>query len=575
VLKKVLSLIAASLLVAVSAHAGLIGVTGSRYIPPAVLPDVQPANYTMELVLPREAGTAPIVESETPNMPANHRIFKAYPGIEYNIRAVVLHGSYPFTYELSGGVSWLSVDPDTGEISGTAPVVTNGTTYTPTLTVTDAAGTERSEAWTITVTNATSAFRFIDCDTDGSGDTGSEAAPYDSLAQLKASGVTNVVVYFREGVCNVPTTGITDSDYVSYNNPSGNWRRMEWRGDLSPVQWVAYPGEAAVIDGSYVEDVEQGAHIRLQDMQSGGYPVYLDGLEFRNFYHMAMQLAGENDYVVIRRNNFHDIKNSFDGSNSAAIDSMATSNSGEMRHYVAYQDNWFHDNAAGSMKIYYHYKSLMEDNLHEGNGVVGADTGSDWFAGGPDHKGAPGRFEVRHNTYRNCIYVPTGGNETTADAGFGGNMNYGDADVTDALERASGEVRYNTFGCFTDTDPGLRIVDMNNFGNAGEIFIYRNTGVGRWNVQRSSEVGAGPFHIYDNIIVNDTGAGNTDRITFSVVGGEGTAGDGDDIVYGSGNDVNITYSVAGAEDVILDADTLLLIGAARTEHLGSKGAELQ
>jgi hypothetical protein len=56
---------------------------------------------------------------------------------------------------------------------------------------------------------------------------------------------------------------------------------------------------------------------------------------------------------------------------------------------------------------------------------------------------------------------------------------------------------------------------MNNFTNSGQIFYYRNTGIGRWNVENSGPNSTGPFDFYRNIIINDVGAGQTDRITVS------------------------------------------------------------
>src|SRR5688572_17024316 len=59
----------------------------------------QAANYPLELVSPRAAGSSP--SSGQPAISANNRIFWAYPGIEYNIRATVIGGKYPYRFALS------------------------------------------------------------------------------------------------------------------------------------------------------------------------------------------------------------------------------------------------------------------------------------------------------------------------------------------------------------------------------------------------------------------------------------------------------------------------------------------
>lgn len=538
-------------------------ISGARYFP--VVPgNVEPSNYALELVSPREAGTAPSAESGTPNFPSGHRIFKAYPGLEYNIKAVTLGGSYPYSYALSGGVSWLSVDANTGVVSGTAPSVANGTTYTPTLTVTDAEGTSIAEPWTITVT--TVGFKFVDSVNDGTGDDGSLAAPYDTFAQMKTSTSAGDIVYFREGAYDTGSiTPDSTGGATGFNNPNGNWQRLEISGSARSVQWIAYPGETPTIDGGYVASTTQGNLIRVSGTTT--YPMYIDGLEFTNYYHMAIQVGGAENYGVVRRTDINGIANSFDGANSAAIDSLSLVGSAP-RYYMAYQDNSIHDNKPGPIKVYWQYKSLMEGNSFVDNGGIGAESGADASAAGPDHKAVPGRFEVRANTFANC---PSSGdvadaNGATADSGFGGNMNAGnDADVPGAyaVQQASGEVRFNKFGCASR--PGLRVVNMNNFSNAGEIFIYRNTGIGRWNVE-NSDTGTGPFHFYDNVIINDVGSADPDRITVS-------SGSRTLIVLGSGDDVNLAYSTTTGASVV--DSSLNLIGTYRTDYLGLKGAELQ
>ena len=96
------------------------------------------ANYPLELISPRAAGTAPTAGLAV--IPGGHRIFKAYPGVPYNIRVAVTGGAYPFTYSLSGAPSGMTINAATGEVNWPSPV---GTTVTPTINVAGRRGRAR------------------------------------------------------------------------------------------------------------------------------------------------------------------------------------------------------------------------------------------------------------------------------------------------------------------------------------------------------------------------------------------------------------------------------------------------
>lgn len=528
--------------------------------------NVEPGHYPLELVLPRAVGTRASNETVsgtlTPAIGANHRIFRAYPGIEYNIPTIAIGGAFPYTYELSG-IDWLSIDPSTGVISGTAPNVPNGTQYTGTVTVRDALNTTVSASWTVTVT--TSGFKFVDAtngnDTTG---TGTRANPWRTFERMKAASVAGDIVYFREGIYTSNITPDSQGGSTGEFTPPGNWRRIQFSASSNSTQWLAYPGETVIIDGGHVAGVSQGNLIRMTGNSST--PVYLDGLEFQNFYHIMLQITVGGHYEVFRRLDMRDLAQVIDGANSACIDS--TSNiGGAPRFYVTYQDCDFHNNLPGGCKIYWQYKSLIDRCQFRDSGGFNPVTG-DRGSGGPDHKAVCGRFEVRASLFDNhpsTSDVPTDINGVPingamADSGFGGNMN---DDIGFANIQASGEVRFNRFGNFDR--PDLRVVNMNNFGVCAEIYIYRNTGVGRWNVE-NSDLG-GPYTFYRNVIINDVNAGLPDRISVS-----GNApGNRGSIVLGTGNNTNIT---GGTSDNIVDPVTLELLEPYRSQYLGTRGHEI-
>lgn len=471
---------------------------------------VEPSNFPLELIAPRAAGSAPSADSGTPNFPSGHRCLKAYPGIPYSYKCDVIGGSFPYTFSMTDvGGGW-AINAITGVITCASPA----SNVSPTITVTDAEGTQVTGTPTIVVT--TSGFKFIDSvsgnDTTG---TGTLAAPWATFSKMKTTSSAGDICYFRAGTYSTNLTPDALGGKTGEFTPAGNWARIEISSASRSVRWLAYPGEAVVFDGGYVAGVTQGVMMRVAGSSTN--PIYIDGIEFRNYYHMVFQLSyGSNistalaSYDKFCNLNIHDVADSIDGSNSGCIDSLSNSG-GPPRYYTVYQDNNFHDNLCGGIKLYWQYKSLWDGCQFVDNGGD-PPSGSPNHAGGPDHKAACGRFEVRACTFRNvpsAAVVPDA-NGTSNDAGVGGNQN---ASTAVPAFAASGEVRYNKLG--GSSRPGLRVVNMNNFSNSGQIYYYRNTGIGRWNVENSGPNSTGPFTFYRNIIINDTGAGQTDRITVS------------------------------------------------------------
>jgi hypothetical protein len=466
---------------------------------------VEPSNFALELIAPRASGTAPSLEDGTPNFPSGHRCLKAYTGITYTYKCDVMGGSFPYTFSIANAAAGMSINATTGVITWTNPQSNS----TPTITVTDAEGTEVAGTPTIVVT--TSGFKFVDAvggdDTTG---TGTLAAPWQTFSKMKTASAAGDITYFRAGTYSTNLTPDASGGKTAEFSPPGNWSRIEVNSSTRSVRWLAYPGEAVIFDGGYVAGVTQGVFIRITGSSTN--PIYVDGIEFQNYYHMIIQFGYQTNthYDKFCNLEMHSVGNVINGANSACVDSLSNSG-GPARQYTVYQDINFHDNLPGGIKAYWQYKSLWEGITSTDNG--GADPGTGFAqAGGCDHKAAVGRFEVRTSVFDNA---PSSGdvpdsNGTGADSAVGGNQNASNASPNHA---ASGEVRYNKFG--RSTRPGLRVVNMNNFTNSGQIFYYRNTGIGRWNVENSGPNSTGPFDFYRNIIINDVGAGQTDRITVS------------------------------------------------------------
>jgi hypothetical protein len=482
----------------------------------------EPARYPLELVSPRAAGTTPSAGDRSPAMPAGHRVLRAYPGLEYNIRAVVIGGSYPYHFTLSDAPAGMTIDPRTGEIRWPNP---RGGRATPTVSVTDAEGTSLTSPWTIEVT--TDGFRFLDARRGDDSQPGTLEAPWKSLARIKSGGAAGEIVYFRAGTyttAGMPTSG------------GESWRRVEFNGRFHPVRWLAFPGERPVIDNAYAaaadpattgSATDTGQFLRLTG--SDASPVYLDGLEVTNAWHIGLQFgSGTCDYAVFRRLSVHGIAEAIDGANSAGV--MTLTSPSDPSWYTAFQDNDFHDNAPGGIKQYSQRKLLWEDCRFR-------DSGS-----GPDLKSDVARFEVRGCTFSN---------NRGRYAGLFGNMHPARGG------EVSGEVRFNRMLC--GGPPGLPgapetlAMDVNQDGLAGVIHLYRNTFVGGVRV-RNTDGADGPFHFSRNVIVNRSSG--RDRITLESVSVPGR--------------VTYTENLTGAPaDGIVDAGGNLT-GPYRS-HLGTRG----
>lgn len=471
-----------------------------------------PSNYDLELVSPRAAGTAPSAESGTPNMPSGHRIFKAYPGIEYNIRAVVIGGAYPYTFALSNAPAGMTINSRTGEITWPNPQEN----AEPTITVTDMDGTQRSSSWAITVT--TSGFRFVDSVSGSDANAGTLAAPWQTLTGVYNSSASTDITYFRSGTYDHGSLPITSE--------GGGWQRVEWPSSRSR-QWIAFPGDSVSLDSRYNAGTGTGTLTRLSGDSTT--PVYIDGLEAGNAGNIIFQL-GQSHYNILRRLLLRDILNGQDGQNPAGV-MYLTTHGVNPSYYGCLQDVEATALVGGGpFKTYSQYKWLCEDlNAHD----------TSW---GADIKAATGRWEVRGSLFDRL---------TATYAGLFGNMNQ---DPASGL-RNNGEVRFNKF---LASGASNILLDVNQDGNSDQVDIYRNTFVGGIVRVRNVDSADGPFNFDSNVIVNESS--ETDNITLSSVSD-------------SSRIVRTNNLSGGAADAITNTDGLLQ-GSYRTTYLNQRGHEI-
>ena len=462
------------------------------------------ANYPLQLMHPRAAGTSS--DEGGPVISANHRIFWAYPGLEYNIRAAVIGGAYPYSFALTGAPPGMTVHPMTGVISWPNPPA--GATVTPTLSVTDSEGTVVSAPWTIQVD--ASRFIFIDAQNGQEFDaadpgTGTITDPFRRIRDLYSGNTAAAqsidtfrdrIAYFRQGTYYI-------DGYLENVGDMGGFSlgRLAVSSVAKPIAWLAYPGEVPTIDGQcipappelgvFLRPCNVGAHIAF----FGANNVYWDGLRIINMAVHGVRTEGYAHYQVFRRNTWMTQGPTVRSANAGML-TFSTHMFSEcepgptspcMGSYTAIQDNTFSEIDGGMcVEMYSVARIVVEDNVchtvYSTNGF--ADDGGIFVKGGQMN-----RVTVRANTFCNMARRAIAGNMFTL---------------------LSAEILFNrvydlhNIGNYTlpeNYDPVA--LDVNQNGVAGVLHIHRNTFVGRVIVNPTDEAD-GPFHFTRNVIVNSS-----------------------------------------------------------------------
>ena len=405
------------------------------------------ANYPLEIIQPQ------------PNLDTRSRYYKAYPGLEYNVRLAVVGGEYPYSYELTSAPAGMRIDYR-GVITWSNPTAAS-TPYNVTAKVTDAQSNTRSVSWTIAVT--TNGFRFIDAingKSAASGGDGSINNPWKNFSDVYQGSVydskgrstyAGEFLYWRNGTYSMD----------AYKEDSG--RRVPLVGNRKPQVWLAYPGENPVFDMRAAQLV----------IYAGGDDLYFDGLEFDvngNASGMGIQIDSSASRVTFRRNKLHGITNAATGGNNSLI----FISKADVGNYWTFQDNEFFDVVENGYGIlgYWARNVLIEDNtLHNINRhPIGPKAGTDrWFI----------RGNHMYSNRTNSISVQYAGSNGVNSGNMEISFNY--------VEKGGGKVTINS-----------------NLTSVGyPVYIYRNTFLDEA-MQNKVTSSNGPFHWYHNVIVNDT-----------------------------------------------------------------------
>lgn len=416
------------------------------------------SNYPLEILQPQA------------DLNTNNRFYKAYPGLEYNVRMAVIGGEYPLTYSLTTAPSGMTINRTTGEIDWPKPSKST-TPYDVTATVTDAENTTETVSWTIFVTK--DGFLFVDA-VNGTpaeeGGTGTIGNPWKSMKDMYGgdSKYTRIhafhpgeFVYWRAGTyrMDIPLTHDVNEGY-----------RAAFIKDYKPQVWLAYPGDEQPVmqqDTAYLF------------FGNSGRDLYLDGLAFKsdgNLRGMGLNIASSKSNVVVRRSEFSGITGGYQGGNNALI-FIKKWGVGEN---FTFQDNIFRDVDTGYALLNYDTTGvLVEDNLFKniGDHPVGMKFNSK-------------RWDVRGNRFRdnprNSVELHYEGAEKSFYSG----------DI---------EIRFNAI-----ENGGGRININQGFQKKGvPVYIYRNTIIDDAE-QKYATTTNGPFYWYNNVIINDSTS--TDKI---------------------------------------------------------------
>jgi len=413
------------------------------------------ANYPLEITNIKPAGAG------TPAIPATNRIFRAYPGIEYNIGVAVIGGAYPFTYSLSNAPLGMTINADTGEIKWPNPQANSGNI---TLTVTDSETTTVTTTWSINVSKT--GFYFVDSTFTGA-QTGTISNPFSSINNFISSSISDQsgIVYFRNGTYS----------FVPYQGLNSVANEMNLRN--KPHAWLGYPGEKVTMTGGNTTPTNY-----LRSMTG----VYLENIHFSTFDNKAMMLTGGHHYQTIRSCKFSDVTATESTNNNQGFIVMEAS-VGSPGYYSVIQSNELYNFTGASAigSLYDTTKLLIADNyIHDAGG-----TGLTSINNGIAPKSRTNYLTIRNNSLimKKGTYIGT-------------NMNsfmYQSSHIEIAFNRFIGSP--TSAQNFNSRSDGL----LHNFN------YYRNTIEGDIvfeNINGNDCSTSGPFNLYNNVIINSNTA---------------------------------------------------------------------
>jgi len=345
---------------------------------------VQAANYPLDIINVDEVG-------------ANNRIKYAYPGITYEVPIASEGGDFPYTWSLTGNTTCTGavIDSD-GVITWASPQIAQ-TGCAIEVQVTDASAATDTESYTVTVSDSTDRFLFIQDGYSGT-KSGSITQPYEDLSEIwDIVTDTDKIIYFRTGTYHVP--------HIIESERNGVYRVDVGSGD--PVAFSGYPGETATID-------EEGTGATGYNFLPSRADVFFGNLTFTNIRYYGLSNAGA-DYLTVFDCIFGTLYTSDSSSNQAYVNYIAgtsASNNNLISH------NNFSGTVVGAncnaIETYYSNHHVTQHNIFSGlprglyykdrthystatkNQFIDNNSGFEILA-----QGSAGNNEIRFNFFRN------------------------------------------------------------------------------------------------------------------------------------------------------------------------------
>lgn len=404
-----------------------------------------------------------------PNLDTKNRFYKAYPGLEYNVRLAVAGGAFPFQFSLTSAPQGMTIDKR-GEITWPNPVASD-TPYQVAVSVIDSEATTRSVSWTITVT--TDGFLFVDAvngkaATDGGA--GTISNPWKSMKDVYGGDVYDskwsthqpgAFVYWRNGVYNLD----------AYIENDGAEPRVPWTVK-QPVVWLAYPGETPEIN---FNSGGKDAYLKFYGDTNN---LYLDGFDFNinNNSRGKGVSIGNGGNVTIRNNIFRGLTSCQQGGNNAQLFF-----SGGMGQYASVQDNVARESCGYWLLGYDSPKTVVENNFITGDmpkSISPKDNIQHWTIRGNDIEGS---------TTSGSIYIQ--------EYGYSNNI----------------EISFNVFKMSPNNGMALNLLSSDP---SGPVYVHRNTIIGHVLLKKLT-TNMGPWTITDNVIINNSPS--PDKMTYDRV----------------------------------------------------------
>jgi hypothetical protein len=262
---------------------------------------------------------------------------RAYPSLPYRYRVGVIGGQAPYTFAVVSAPAGVTIDAATGELSWTAPA-SAASTIAIKLRATDSLGSAVDQTLGVDVTP--NGFHFVSPAGSDSTGTGTFTNPWKTIATALGKGTSGDTLYVRAG----SYTG-------GFNFVNNKITRL-----------VGYPGDAMpAINLNYT-------NINVRSSRT-----WVEGLEIFNLSHHGINVDGDQDELVFRRNHLHHLYDPSQSENPAFIFFW---DNGFYDHIII-QDNTIHDlfdrgsglhgdttaNYHGGASVFYNVRnSLIENN---------------------------------------------------------------------------------------------------------------------------------------------------------------------------------------------------------------------